>query len=174
MKVYLYCSYFFITICVGLLVRPKKYTKSFTSSNFSTNNAPKSLLIFHLLDKYSKMYGVPKHIAYNMAFLETDYKGPFDWSYFYDKSSNGSSGVMQITLETAQDIHHKKIGSEKLTHNLEFNIMTSMKILKSLYIKYDDWTLACGCYNTGRPMVNYYARYCVKNLDYSDNWISLK
>jgi hypothetical protein len=27
------------------------------------------------------VYGIPKHIAFNVAYLETKYKGPFDWKY---------------------------------------------------------------------------------------------
>ena len=46
-----------------------------------------------------------------------------------------------------------------------------MKLLRRLHDKYGDWEIVCGCYNTGKPLVNDYARFCVNTFDYQDNWV---
>jgi len=45
----------------------------------------------------------------------------------------------------------------KLKGDIAYNVMTSMKLLRTLYDKYGDWKTVFGAYNTGRPMVNQYA-----------------
>ena len=44
-------------------------------------NSPFCLQMYTSIDKYSDMYNVPKYIAYNVAYLETRYQGPFHWKY---------------------------------------------------------------------------------------------
>jgi hypothetical protein len=43
-------------------------------------NKPTSMVMYENLEKYSKEYDIPKYIIYNIAFLETRYEGPFDWT----------------------------------------------------------------------------------------------
>ena len=38
----------------------------------------------------------------------------------------------------------------------------------------ETWKLVCGYYNTGRPIVNGYASFCVNNKNYQKNWVYIK
>lgn len=142
-----------------------------TDAHFKNAN-PTSLEMYNLIEKYADMYGVPRHIAYNIAYLESRYKGPFDWSYKPSlESSAGAVGPMQVMTSTAKFINKKVISKHELKTNIEVNIKTSMKLLNFLYKQYGDWATVCGCYNTGSPIINGYARFCVSNKDYSSNWV---
>jgi len=44
-----------------------------------------------------------------------------------------------------------------LRTDIEYNVKTSMKLLRRLYKIHGDWKLVFGAYNTGRPCVNGYA-----------------
>lgn len=136
-------------------------------------NSPVSLQMYYLIEKYSDEYKIPKHIAYNVAFLETSYKGPFDWTYNpYLISSAGAVGPMQVMVKTAEYVNKKNITKLNLKNNLELNISTSMKLLNKLYNQYEDWGITCGYYNTGYPKINDYALFCVSNKNYTKNWES--
>ena len=127
--------------------------------------------MYENLEKYSDEYEIPKHIAYNIAYLETSYRGPFDWDYNFDRTSVvGALGPMQIMPNTANDVYKTKISTNQLKMDVEFNIKTSMILLSQLYKRYGDWGLVCGYYNTGRPMINDYAKFCISNRDYYKNW----
>jgi soluble lytic murein transglycosylase-like protein len=133
--------------------------------------SPVSLKMYYLVERYSEEYNIPKHIAYNIAYRETRYKGPFDWSYDPELTSYaGAVGPMQIMPSTANFIHNRKIDKEKLRTDLDLNIMTSMKLLRHLKDRYKSWDLVCGYYNTGKPIINEYARYCSSNKDYTSKW----
>jgi len=80
---------------------------------------------------------------------------------------------MQVMPATAKFINKKSVSSNKLRNDLELNVETSMKLLGYLYGRYSDWGVVCGCYNTGRPIVNGYAQFCVSNKDYQKNWFYL-
>jgi hypothetical protein len=135
------------------------------------SDSPVSLQTYYLIEKYSTLYEVPKHIAYNVAYLETRYKGPFDWNYNpFLTSSAGAVGAMQVMEKTAEYITKKNIRKSTLKNNLELNISTSLKLLQVLHKKYKDWSIACGCYNTGYPKVNDYATFCISNRNYTKNW----
>jgi len=138
-------------------------------------SSPTSLKMYELIDHYSDLYEIPKHIAFNVAYLETKYKGPFDWKYKPSQTSCvGAVGPMQIMPATANDVHNKKISKDNLKNNIELNIQTSMKLLHQLHNGYGNWKLVCGYYNTGRPIVNGYALFCVNNQNYRKNWVYLK
>jgi soluble lytic murein transglycosylase-like protein len=138
-------------------------------------NYPTPLKVYELIDHYSTVYNIPKHIAFNVAYLETKYKGPFDWNYKHNLSSSaGAVGPMQVMPATANYINNKKIPRETLKNNVEVNIKTSMKLLNKLHKMYPNWKLVCGAYNTGRPMVNSYANFCVNNTDYQKNWTRIR
>jgi hypothetical protein len=133
---------------------------------------PIPIEMYDNLEKYSEEYKIPKHIIYNIAFLETRYRGPFDWKYRPDKTSSaGALGPMQIMPSTANLICKEKVSLIKIKTDIDFNIETSAKLLKRLYDKYGDWKVVCGCYNTGKPIINGYAIFCVSNKDYRSNWI---
>lgn len=144
-------------------------------SNDSNLNGPTPLRMYELINHYADFYDIPKHIAFNVAYLETKYKGPFDWSYKPNLSSSaGAVGPMQIMPATANYINKKKINKEQLKNDIELNIKTSMKLLSNLHKQYPNWKIVCGAYNTGRPIVNSYATFCVSNKDYTNNWRKLK
>lgn len=133
---------------------------------------PVSLRMYENLEKYSCEYDIPKYIFYNIAYLETTYRGPFHWNYKPNlTSSAGAVGPMQIMPATANFVHRKTISIKKLKNDVVFNIETSAKLLKHLYKLYGDWSLVCGYYNTGRPIVNQYAKFCISNEDYQKNWL---
>ena len=137
-----------------------------------SRNSPHSLQVYASIEKYSKIYDIPKHIAYNIAFLETKYQGPFDWDYRAKLTSYaGAKGPMQIMPKTANYITGKNITPKELLHNIDLNVEISMKLLSKLREKYDDWGIICGYYNTGYPKVNKYALFCVNNTDYKKNWV---
>lgn len=142
-----------------------------TEQNYEST-APTAIEMYQLLEKYAEQYNIPKHIVYNIAYLESRYKGPFDWSYEPSlESFAGAVGPMQVMVSTAQFINHKSITKNRLKNDIETNIKTSMKLLRRLHDMYGNWTLVCGAYNTGRPIVNDYAIFCVSNKDYRRNWI---
>lgn len=141
----------------------------------SNLNYPTPLKMYELIDHYATIYNIPKHIAFNVAYLETKYKGPFDWNYKHNLSSSaGAVGPMQVMPATANYINNKKIPKETLKNNVEVNIKTSMKLLNKLYKMYPNWKLVCGAYNTGRPMINSYAIFCVNNTNYQKNWTKIR
>lgn len=131
-----------------------------------------SMQVYYSIEKYSNEYNIPKHIAYNISFLETKYRGPFHWGYNpHLVSPAGALGPMQVMLSTANIVNGTKTTREKLLHNIDFNIETSMKLLRRLHNKYKNWELVCGAYHTGIPHSNWYAKYCVNNKDYNKNWV---
>ena len=133
---------------------------------------PSSLSMYDNIEKYSDEYDIPKHIAYNIAYLETTYQGPFDWNYKPNRTSSaGAVGPMQVMLKTASGIHKKSVSIKTLKNDIEFNVETSMIFLNKLHKKYKDWGIVCGYYNTGYPQINGYAEYCINNKDYRKNWI---
>jgi soluble lytic murein transglycosylase-like protein len=134
---------------------------------------PVSIEMYDILEKYSDEYDIPKYIVYNIAYLETTYQGPFDWDYKHNRTSSaGAVGPMQIMPSTANYINDKIIPTSELKNDIELNVVTSMKLLSRLYDKYENWEIVCGCYNTGKPIINQYAQFCVSNTDYYKNWVS--
>lgn len=142
-----------------------------TKNNFKSHE-PTPIEMYQLIEVNAEKYDIPKHIAYNIAYLETRYKGPFHWSYNPNlESFAGAVGPMQVMVSTAEYINNKRISKNNLKNNLDVNIETSMKLLRRLYGMYGDWALVCGFYNTGKPIINDYARFCVTNKDYRKNWV---
>ena len=146
----------------------KKLSIELSELGNSDVSSPTPLKMYELIDHYSDIYKIPKHIAFNVAYLETHYKGPFDWKYKPGQTSfAGAVGPMQIMPSTANYIHKQKISKGDLKNNIELNIRTSMKLLNQLYGRYGNWGIVCGCYNTGRPIVNGYAVFCIKKIGYT-------
>lgn len=134
--------------------------------------SPTSLRMYELIEKFSTKYKIPKHIAYNVAFKETRYQGPFHWNYNPSQvSCVGALGPMQIMPSTARLVQKKNVSNDVLKNDIKVNTEISMKLLSILYEQYKDWTIVCGCYNTGRPIVNGYALFCSNTKNYRKNWI---
>ena len=135
--------------------------KSFDGFSFGHKGEitkPTSMVMYENLEKYSNEYEIPKHIIYNIAYLETRYGGPFDWNYNpYRTSPVGALGPMQVMPTTAKFINGTRPTNETLKTDIAYNVRTSMKLLRYLKDKYRDWKVVFGCYNTGRPVINGYA-----------------
>lgn len=121
--------------------------------------SPPCVKLYQAIEKYSAEYEVPENIAFGVAFSETRYKGPFDWSYNHGKTSGaGALGPMQVMYSTAKGLFPNEIFSrEKLMTDIDFNVHCSMKLLRKLHDRYSDWKTCLGAYNTGTPCVNGYA-----------------
>jgi soluble lytic murein transglycosylase-like protein len=135
-------------------------------------NSPFCLQMYTSIEKYSEMYNVPKYIAYNVAYLETRYQGPFHWRYDHRKvSSAGAQGPMQIITRWAHSYAQRRVGERELRNNIDLNVKISMKMLRARYDMTHDWMLACGGYNTGSPVRNSYAVFAATNKNYKNNWL---
>lgn len=133
-----------------------------------------SLFMYQTIEKYSDSFNVPKHVAFNVAYLETGYRGPFDWDYNPEKTSSaGAVGPMQIIPRYAHYFAGRRVGVKELKQDIELNVLISMKMLRKWYSIYHDWTLACGAYNTGQPVRNSYAQYATSNKDYKNKWTKI-
>ena len=75
---------------------------------------------------------------------------------------------MQIMPGSARKFAPKKYSDSLLLNDIDYNVETSMRILKYLKKRFGRWDLAAGAYNTGRPIVNEYARQVV-SLSY--DWL---
>jgi len=169
---YLLFALVVIVAAFNLFVLPKNNDGYKTQDIGGKSNSPYSLQVYTSIEKYSKEYGIPKYIAYNIAFLETRYQGPFDWDYKGKLISlSGAAGPMQIMPNTANYICGFNIGQNELLHNIDLNIQISMKLLNRLRGQYNDWGIICGYYNTGYPQINDYAKFCIGNKDYKRNWV---
>jgi soluble lytic murein transglycosylase-like protein len=130
-----------------------------------------ALRMYRAIMLYSGMYNVPKHVAFNIAHLETTYRGPQDSTYNPSRVSKmGAMGPMQIRYKYASYFAERKVTKSELRDSIEFNVNLSMKILAQNYKRFKSWAKAAGAYNTGRPIINRYAKEAVKK-DYKRNWL---
>lgn len=119
---------------------------------------PPCMQMYFYIEQYADSFNIPKRYAYGVANVETGYRGPFHWKYNPAQiSCAGAVGPMQVMLATARHNNKDNVTKERLRTDIEYNVMTSMKVLRKLYNKYGDWKTVFGCYNTGRPCVNGYA-----------------
>lgn len=136
----------------------KKTERELKEVKVIDSKSPPCLQMFYFIEKYAEEYDVPKKYAYGIAWKETRYQGPFDWSYQHGQESfAGAVGPMQVMPSTARFIWKKDIKKNDLKNDIELNVKTSMKILRHLHNTYSNWKIAFGAYNTGRPIVNQYA-----------------
>ena len=137
-----------------------------------SSNSPTCLQMYNIIERKSDEHNIPKYILYNVAYLETRYRGPFDWSYNpYQTSSAGAQGPMQIITRYAHNHAGRHVTAKELRTNLELNINVSCKMLRNLYKTYGRWDVALGYYNTGYPQVNGYAEYGSSTKNYKQKWI---
>jgi hypothetical protein len=80
---------------------------------------------------------------------------------------------MQIITKWAQKYSRRRISERELKTNVDLNVKISMQMLRKWHSIYGDWTKACGAYNSGQPIKNEYAIYCVNNKDYKNKWVNL-
>ncbi len=164
----------FISVPLRRVLLPDSDFIQDRSKNDKIQKDPPCLTMFSCIEKYSSEYKVPLRYALGIAYEETRYEGPFDWDYDHRKTSTaGALGPMQIMPGTAKWIwDDMKISKEKILVDIDFNVKTSMKLLRHLYSKYKDWKIVFGYYNTGRPCVNSYAEK-VYNFKPNKNEVSL-
>jgi len=124
-----------------------------------TDGTPSCIKMYYYIEKYADEYKIPHSYAYGIAYVETSYGGPFDWKYTHSLTScAGAVGPMQIMHPTAQMMWpDSSFTTLRLRTDIQFNVRTSMKLLRHLYDRYGDWKVVFGCYNTGRPIINEYA-----------------
>ena len=119
---------------------------------------------------YAKQYDIPLHVAFNVARIETGYKGPFHDGYNHKQTSSaGALGPRQIMPQYASYYAGFKVKKPVLKDSIELNVKISMKMLREWYNRYNDWGKAAGAYNTGRPVMNSYAHNAIKK-NYIDYW----
>lgn len=122
---------------------------------------------------YADSFEVPLYVAFNIATLETNYKGPLDSLYNHRQISKaGAMGPMQIMYKYAHSFAGRKVSKKELLDSIEFNVQLSMKILSNNYKKYKDWRKATGAYNTGRPIINSYAIKASDSTYFQKKWIT--
>lgn len=167
------CILFGILICATYLRVTDEKINFDIQKVAQTTNSPPSLQLYNIIEDASDSFRIPKYILYNIAFLETRYRGPFDWSYDPCLTSQaGAVGPMQIIPRYAHSYAGRKVTSEELRTNLKLNVEVSCKMLKKLYSLYHSWELVLGYYNTGNPIINEYAAFGSSNTDYKKNWIT--
>lgn len=128
--------------------------------------------LYIAIDKYANEYSIPLHIAYNVACLETGYKGPYHENYNHKQTSSaGALGAMQIMPQYASHYAGFKVSKAMLRDSIELNVEISMKMLNEWYKRYKRWDKATGAYNTGKPIINKYAKKATIKDYYLTRWI---
>ena len=128
--------------------------------------------LYVAINKYAEQYDIPLYIVYNVASLETGYKGPFHETYNHKQiSSAGALGAMQIMPQYASHYAGFKVSKAILRDSIELNVEISMKMLNEWYKRYKRWDKATGAYNTGRPIINKYAQKASVEDFYVTRWI---
>lgn len=161
-----------IWLLSGMELKDKSSNETLFEDGSVDPRSPKSIQMYEYIEKYSTKYDIPKYIAYNVAFKETTYRGPFHWNYNPSRTSCvGALGPMQLMPIASLSINKVIYPKEKIMNDIRFNVETSMKLLRKLHNRYGNWGMVCGHYNTGRPIINEYARYCSNNKDYKSKWL---
>lgn len=158
-------SFVALYLCVTLLLpsspREEKATTAVSLPPLVgiDKHSPPSIQMAYYIHKYAKEYNIPLSYAFGIAYAETRFEGPYHWKYNpHQVSCAGAVGPMQIMPATGQGMWKgQEVTRDMLLNNIEFNVQTSMKLLRKLHDRYSNWKLVFGCYNTGRPCVNDYA-----------------
>ena len=137
-------------------------------SNSIDQDAPPTLQMYKHIKAYADTFNIPLRYALGIANTETGYRGPFHWKYNPALTSSANAvGPMQIMQATARYINHENVSVSKLRNDIEYNVMTSMKLLRKLHNLYGDWQTTFGAYNCGYPCINGYA---VQVYNHQINW----
>lgn len=149
-------------VAISLLRIPEKDTD--TESTILREYKPVSatdppcLQMYYYIEQYADSFNIPKRYAYGVANVETGYRGPFHWRYNPKQTScAGAVGPMQVMLSTARGLNRDGVSRDRLLTDIEYNVYTSMKLLRRLYNLRRNWKVVFGEYNTGRPCINGYA-----------------
>jgi soluble lytic murein transglycosylase-like protein len=176
LKIFLIAFLFLLTcslLCWSISNKPKSLNEELYEIGSNESSLPCERM-YYLIETYSDSFSVPKYIAYGVAYKETRYRGPLDTLYNPKLTSNaGAVGAMQIMPRYASYFAERPVTKHELIHDLETNVWLSMKILAQHYERYKNWSLACGAYNTGKPTLNKYAKFCGDNSHFVKNWVNL-
>ena len=127
--------------------------------------------MYDAITLYADSFNVPLNIAFNVARIETGYLGPNHVKYNHkQKSCAGALGPMQIMPQYASYFAGFPVGKKELRDSIELNVYISMKVLNQHFEKYRDWAKVLGAYNTGKPVINKYAKTGT-TTNYLDFWI---
>lgn len=122
---------------------------------------------------YADSFNIPLYFAFNIATIETGYRGPLDTTYNHSQVSKaGALGPMQIMHKYSHYYAGRKVTKNELRDSIEFNVRLSMLILSSHYEKYGDWAKVAGAYNTGKPILNSYAKKAIDSTYFQRRWIT--
>ena len=121
--------------------------------------SPPHLKIYHSINKYAPINGIPFKYAFGIVREETGYRNPLDYTYNHARTSpTGAEGPFQFIMSTARYIaDDKSLTRKEVRNNVELNTKLSMEYVRSLYRQYKNWNVVFGYYNTGYPIVNSYA-----------------
>ena len=171
-----YIKIVFIILVFCLFSKPFKAKMSEKDSTFSKievylQDPNPCIKMYGIILKLANKYNVPVGIIYGVAHKESGYSGLAHNSYIPNLIGNCTYGAMQIKLSTAKLIwKDSKITVDRLTNDIEFNVETSVKLLSILKESYGTWGKALGAYNTGKPIVNNYAKEVLNlNLRFNIN-----
>jgi soluble lytic murein transglycosylase-like protein len=130
--------------------------------------SPPCIKVYNYIKAYADTFDIPIQYAFGVAYAETRYSGPFHWRYNpAQTSSAGAVGPMQVMVSTARYINRDGVSKDYLRTNIEYNVYTSMKLLRRLYNLRGNWKVVFGEYNTGRPCINGYAE---RVYNYKIDW----
>lgn len=157
-------------VCTSFHEEISVQNKLFESGIVVNDSMPCIRMYNHIL-KYADEYDIPREYAFGLAFQETRYRGPADTLYKGSHTSKaGALGPMQIMYSTAKMYikENETLTKKALKNDIELNVMLSMRILRDLKNRHGSWAKAFGAYNTGKPIINKYAKNILKK---SYNWI---
>ena len=122
---------------------------------------------------FADSFNIPLHVAFNMAYLETTYRGPLDSTYDHRKTSRcGAVGAMQIMPKYASYHAGFPVNKQELRDSIELNVYISMKIMAANYLKTKSWVKSAGKYHTGKACVDTYAKKAVVK-NYQSKWVNI-
>jgi soluble lytic murein transglycosylase-like protein len=118
-----------------------------------------SLRMMFAIKEYARKYDIPDSIAFAFAWHETRYEGPNHRGYNHRLiSSAGALGPMQIMPVAGRNFCPSRYSDSMMLNDIEYNVATSMKLIRYLKDRFGTWERAAGAYNTGQPVSNEYAR----------------
>ncbi len=158
-------------IFLSLTMSAKFLNNTPASEDKSKTNAE---TLYECIVRYAPQYDVPFQIAFNVARIETGYLGPYHTSYDHRQTSSaGCVGPMQLMPKYAkiyaQRELNRKVTTKELKEDIDLNVHLSMIILQELYVRHGRWDFACGAYNTGKKIINKYAKRATTD-DYLSFW----
>jgi len=163
---------YFIAVCLLVSVSVAVYGK-FKEEPEPVAPAPltNAERMYNAIVLYADSFDIPLNVAFNIAYLETRYRGPSDSLYDHRKTSKcGALGAMQIMPQYASHYAGFKVTKQALRDSLELNVFISMKIMSENYKKTKCWKKAAGKYHTGKACIDTYAKKAVLP-NYECRWV---